>query len=117
MKERTLTVRYFQLPTWKVLWDVPRKKTQNKTTVLKLRNQQQPEKPESRSEMTNLLSPSYEKDEAKALWHNPVKPTASLAFITEKQSQQSCRVSVFTCGAGLHFSNVKFLTVCKSFTP
>lgn len=34
--------------------------------------------------MTNLLAPSYEKDEAKALWYNLIKPTASLAFITEK---------------------------------
>lgn len=34
--------------------------------------------------MTNLLALSYETDEAKALWHNPVKPTACLAFITEK---------------------------------
>lgn len=66
--------------------------------------------------MTNLLALSYETDEAKALWHNPVKPTASLAFITEKQSQQSCQVSVFTCGAGLHIINIQFLAVCKSFT-
>lgn len=34
--------------------------------------------------MTNLLAPSNEKDEAKALWYNLIKPTAFLAFITEK---------------------------------
>lgn len=60
--------------------------------------------------MTNLLAPSYEKDEAKALWYNPIKPTASLAFVTEKQSQQSCQVSVSTRGAGLHIINEQFLT-------
>lgn len=58
--------------------------------------------------MTNLLAPSYEKDEVKALGHNPVKSTAFLAFTTEKQSQQSCQVSVFTYGAGLHIINVQF---------
>lgn len=74
-------MRHFQLPTWKVLWYAPRKKT--KQLFQKITNQQQPEKPE-RSEMTNLLAPSYEKDEAKAVWHNHIKLTASLAFYNRK---------------------------------
>ena len=34
--------------------------------------------------MTSLLAPSHDKDEAKAPWGNPIKPTASSEFTTEK---------------------------------
>lgn len=34
--------------------------------------------------MTRFLAPSNDKDETKALWGNPIKPTAASEFTTEK---------------------------------
>lgn len=34
--------------------------------------------------MTSLLAPSHDIEAAKALWGNPIKPTASSEFTAEK---------------------------------